>query len=333
MNEMNDIMDLSPSERDEILNERSLFEFTAVLTDERIETEYGNYRYGELLGGFLTIDPYEYAQAYFDMSDAYYEDRQEDYQAAEQRAEELLFRMPLYRDMTERRTELSDHRRCDPYANRKIHETMYVQQMILLNYRGILIESVIDADEDNAGKEKMYGQLLRRFGDNAFDDHFHEPFMASTKTEYMIRQCDDGTFRHCRRMRFGSLLDFLYIDLYESIVRKSYPKPCKLCHSIFWEEMGAAYEYCSNIAPGETVRTCREVGAKKGFKTKLKNNPIWMLYDRAYKKYYARRSKCTMTENAFALWLIKAQGLRDEALKKGIGNFDIEEYRRKLNEV
>lgn len=55
---MNDIMDLSPSERNEILNERSLFEFTAVLTDERIETEYGNYRYGELLGGFLTIDPY-----------------------------------------------------------------------------------------------------------------------------------------------------------------------------------------------------------------------------------------------------------------------------------
>ena len=40
-----------------------------------------------------------------------------------------------------------------------------------------------------------------------------------------------------------------------------------------------------------------------------------------------------MTENAFALWLIKAQGLRDEALKKGIGNIDIEEYRRKLNEA
>ena len=75
---MNDIMDLSPSERDELLNERPLFEFTAVLTDDRIETEYGNYRYGELLGGFLTFDSYEYAQAYFDMSDAYYEDRQED---------------------------------------------------------------------------------------------------------------------------------------------------------------------------------------------------------------------------------------------------------------
>ena len=330
---MNDIMDLSPSERDELLNERPLFEFTAVLTDDRIETEYGNYRYGELLGGFLTFDSYEYAQAYFDMSDAYYEDRQEDYQAAEQRAEEQLFRMPLYRDMTERRTELSAHRRRNPYANRKIHETMYVQQMILLNYRGILIESVIDADDDNAGKEKMYGQLLSCFGDDAPDDHFHEPFTASTKTEYRIRQCDDGTFRHSRRMRFRSLLDFLYIDLYESIKRESFPKPCKLCHSIFWEEMGAAFEYCNNIAPGETVRTCREVGAKKGFKTKLKNNPIWKLYDRAYKKYYARRSKCTMTENAFALWLIKAQGLRDEALKMGIGNIDIEEYRRKLNEA
>ena len=96
--------------------------------------------------------------------------------------------MPLYRDMAERRSELSDRRRRDPYANRKIHESMYVTQMILLNYRGILIESVIEADEDNTGKEKMYSQLLSRFGDNAFDDHFHEPFTASTKTEYRIRQ-------------------------------------------------------------------------------------------------------------------------------------------------
>ena len=40
-----------------------------------------------------------------------------------------------------------------------------------------------------------------------------------------------------------------------------------------------------------------------------------------------------MTENAFAQWLYNAQELRDKALKTGIGNIDIEEYRRKLNEV
>ena len=54
------------------------------------------------------------------------------------------------------------------------------------------------------------------------------------------------------------------------------------------------------------------------------NNPIWMLYDRAYKKFYARRIKRTMTESAFAQWLYDAQELRDEALKTGIGNIDIE---------
>ena len=58
-----------------------------------------------------------------------------------------------------------------------------------------------------------------------------------------------------------------------------------------------------------------------------------MLYDRAYKRFYARRIKRTMTENAFAQWLYNAQELRDKALKTGIGNIDIEEYRRKLNEV
>ena len=63
------------------------------------------------------------------------------------------------------------------------------------------------------------------------------------------------------------------------------------------------------------------------------NNPIWMLYDRAYKKFYARRVRRTMTESAFAQWLYDAQELRDEALKTGIDNIDIEEYLRKLNEV
>ena len=58
-----------------------------------------------------------------------------------------------------------------------------------------------------------------------------------------------------------------------------------------------------------------------------------MLYDRAYKKFYARRVRRTMTESAFAQWLYDAQELRDEALKTGIDNIDIEEYLRKLNEV
>ena len=49
--------------------------------------------------------------------------------------------------------------------------------------------------------------------------------------------------------------------------------------------------------------------------------------------YTTTKNKRTMTENAFSQWLFKAQELRDEALKTGIGNIDIEEYRRKLNDV
>lgn len=329
---MNDIMDLSPRERDELLNAKPLFEFTAVLTDDRIETEYGSYRYGELLGEFLTIDPYDYAQAYFAMSNAYYEGRLEDYKEAERWAEELLFQMPLYRDLTDRCEELSDHRRSNPYANKGIHESMYVTLMLLLEYHDALTRIICNAG-NNTDREKMYGELLSSFADIASGDCSPKHYIASPDIEYVIRQSDDGTTQHCRKIIFHTLIDLLYFDLYESIVRKSFPKPCKLCHRIFWEEQGMSFEYCTNIAPGETVKTCREIGAKTGFKTKVKNNPIWKFYDRAYKKFYARRTKHTMTESAFALWQIKAQRLRDEALQKGIGNFDMEEYRRKLNEV
>lgn len=201
---MNDIMDLSPRERDELLNAKPLFEFTAVLTDDRIETEYGSYRYGELLGEILTIDPYDYAQAYFAMSDAYYEGRLEDYKEAERRAEKLLFQMPLYRDLTDRCEELSDHRRSNPYANKGIHESMHVTLMLLLEYHDALTRIICNAG-NNTDREKMYGELLSSFADIVSGNCSPKHYIASPDIEYVIRQSDDGTTQHCRKIIFSKL--------------------------------------------------------------------------------------------------------------------------------
>lgn len=109
---MCDIMELTESERAELLEEldeeKKLFQFTALLTDDGFETECGHYRYGELLAEFADVDPYAYVQTYYAMSDAYYEERLEDYIEAERQEEEILFSLPLYRNMTGRRGELPD---------------------------------------------------------------------------------------------------------------------------------------------------------------------------------------------------------------------------------
>ena len=80
------------------------------------------------------------------------------------------------------------------------------------------------------------------------------------------------------------------------------------------------FEYCTIIAPGETEKTCRDIGAIVNFQ-------------RTYKKYYARLTNGTMKGNDFSNWVLEAEKLRDKALKKRIEDVDLEEYARKLNEV
>jgi len=94
------------------------------------------------------------------------------------------------------------------------------------------------------------------------------------------------------------------------------PKRCANCGRWFLQEPGMTYNYCSQIAPGETELTCRDIGSRVSFRDKVKNNEIWKIHQRAYKKYFARTKKGTMTKTEFEVWAREAEQLRDLALKK-----------------
>jgi len=38
------------------------------------------------------------------------------------------------------------------------------------------------------------------------------------------------------------------------------------------------YTYCERPAPGETEKTCRDIGAKQSYKAKIREHPIWLAY-------------------------------------------------------
>lgn len=137
------------------------------------------------------------------------------------------------------------------------------------------------------------------------------------------------------KIYFYRLVDFFYLDLFKGIMHNYCPKPCKLCGKFFLQENGLAFEYCENTAPDETTKTCRDIGAVQSFKNKIKNNPVWEIHQRAYKKYHARKQKRKMSEAEFADWTISAEKLRDEWLKKYArnNNINLEEYRTKINEI
>ena len=107
------------------------------------------------------------------------------------------------------------------------------------------------------------------------------------------------------KISFSRLLYFVYV-----------PKRCANCGRWFLQRPGATFAYCDGVAPGETERSCREIGAISNFREKVKNSEIWQLHQRAYKKYFARTRKGTMSRAEFEAWSREAEQLRDRALEE-----------------
>lgn len=118
------------------------------------------------------------------------------------------------------------------------------------------------------------------------------------------------------KMYFDRLADFVYVEFMKGIQKGYSPKRCRNCGQWFLQTPGPTFSYCSEIAPGERERTCRDIGATASFSEKVKNNDVWQIHQRAYKKYYARVLKKTMTKAEFEVWARDAERLRDNALKK-----------------
>ena len=117
------------------------------------------------------------------------------------------------------------------------------------------------------------------------------------------------------KMYFDRLLDFVYVELMKGIQKGFIPKRCPNCGHWFLQRPGMTYTYCERVAPGEATKTCRDIGATQSFQSKLRENEVWRLYSRAYKKYFARVRKGTMSKPEFEAWSREAERIRDEALR------------------
>jgi hypothetical protein len=153
-------------------------------------------------------------------------------------------------------------------------------------------------------------------------------------SSHLLVSLDTKEPKFFEKMTFYRLSDFVYVELSKGMLNGHVPKRCKNCSRWFLQEEGYDYEYCDGIAPGQTEKTCRQIGALASFRDKVKNNEIWALHQRAYKKYYARVLKKKMTKAQFNEWAQEAERLRDQALKESsprMNRFDIKAYEEALN--
>ena len=129
----------------------------------------------------------------------------------------------------------------------------------------------------------------------------------------------------CETYRFTSLGAFLYFELFKCIEEKFMPVKCRNCGRWFIMKHTTFSHYCKRLISSNPPKSCRDISMRHTFKDKLKNDPVWEIYNRAYKQHYARFMKKKMSKSEFAEWGEYAIELRQKAAD---GELEMEEYQR-----
>ena len=212
----------------------------------------------------------------------------------------------------------SEGKQAAAYMREQVAAVRFIQE----RYAWFLTEAFQRATfEKKKGQRKV--PLAQQMYENCLDAYVSGVSLGqSTKVDapqvniqYAVFEIDKGHHELVEKLYFDRLTDFVYVELMRGLQRGFVPKRCANCGRWFLQMPGASYNYCNRPAPNsEEGKTCREVGSTKSFRAKVLNNEIWAIHQRAYKKYFARTKKGTMTKPDFLTWETESERLRDAAL-------------------
>ena len=130
------------------------------------------------------------------------------------------------------------------------------------------------------------------------------------------------------RIQFDSLVSLLYIDFCRGLIHGNCPRRCHNCGRYFLLTAGYNTRYCNNIAPGETERTCRKVGAhRKAEKEKAFKTPAQQEYRKAYNRLKVRKNRKKISNDEWNEKVALAQEWKEQAER---GRLSDEELKEKL---
>ena len=162
------------------------------------------------------------------------------------------------------------------------------------------------------------------FGDGAFEQSF------PTEIQFVptSHPAQEGKALLAEKAAFSYLTHFLYTDFYRGLIAGNLPRRCHNCGRYFLLTAGYNTCYCNNLAPGETARTCRKVGAqKKEAQGRVAATPAQKEYAKAYNRLKARKQRGKISVDDWNTIVAKAQDLKEQTER---GELSDEELRKQL---
>lgn len=132
-------------------------------------------------------------------------------------------------------------------------------------------------------------------------------------------------------LRFNDLVSFIKTDFYRGLMHGNAPRKCQNCGKFFLLTNGYNTCYCNNIAPGETKRTCRKVGAHvKEAKKTAAETPTQQEYRKAYNRLKMRKARGKISVDQWNAAVAEAERLRDQAVRGELSELELRERLAKL---
>ena len=176
----------------------------------------------------------------------------------------------------------------------------------------------------------FYAKVLSA-GAQIFGNKFETGIPMKISFVPMFHPTEEGKIFIAEKAEFHSLMNFLQTEFYRGLVLGNAPRRCHNCGKYFLLTNGYNTCYCNNIAPGETERTCRKVGAhKKESMGKENRTPTQKEYDRTYNRLKVRKQRGKISTDEWNVAVAKAQELVAQSER---GELTDEELRERLGRL
>ena len=160
---------------------------------------------------------------------------------------------------------------------------------------------------------------------------FAQSFPSEVSFVPMMSRGENARPVLAERLVFSYLTHFLYTEFYRGLIAGNAPRCCHNCGKYFLLTRGYNTCYCNNIAPGETERTCRKVGAHcKEARDKRDRSPAQIEYDRTYNRLKQRKNRGKISVDEWNAAVARAMDLLAQS---GRGELTDEDLKRKLVEL
>lgn len=269
---------------------------------------------------------------------------------------DVIFILPFYRDLT---LDINTSRNLFPmlledkqkwggaFQNGSDGNKMFMEFLDKMEY---FAESICNFRGQVAGMLELYFENLTRRNSAAYaeayaryyqdmvdagallfgDMPFEQDFPVKVRFIPLRLPTGKGKIMLAEEAKFSYLSHFLYTDFYRGLIVGNAPRRCHNCGRFFLLNKGYDTCYCNNIAPGETEKTCRKVGAHKKESCRAGKTPARIEYDKIYNRLKTRRARGKLSVDEWNAAVALALEYKDKAEAGKISDFELKEIYDKI---